>query len=302
MAHIILFENINFHGAHRHVVHDEPNLNASDDNFFNDRVSSLAILEGNWACYPDANFRGKPYPNILGPGLYPNVTAVKIKNDDMSSLLPVATAPNVHGDPFDNHILLFENANYHGAHKHVFTREPNLNASDDNFFNDRVSSLAIFQGNWRFYANSGFAKPPYPPVLGPVTDNVSGQRSPGGYPFVPNVGIKNDDMSSLEPVDDRPTVRNPERLQEGVILFENANFHGAHKHVLKGEPNLNAPDDNFFNDKVSSLAILSGQWEFWSDANFKPDNRGVVLNKNIYSFVGDVGIKNDDISSLRPLV
>jgi hypothetical protein len=91
MAHIILFENINFHGAHKHVVHDEPNLNASDDNFFNDRVSSLAVIEGNWAFYPDANFKGKPYPHILGPGLYPRVDAVQIKNDDMSSLLPVTT-------------------------------------------------------------------------------------------------------------------------------------------------------------------------------------------------------------------
>ena len=298
MAHIILFENINFHGAHKHVVQDEPNLNASDDNFFNDRVSSLAILEGNWAFYPDASFRGKPYPHILGPGLYPRVDAVQIRNDDMSSLLPVSTRPDAAGEPLDNHVLLFENASYHGAHKHVFTREPNLNASDDNLFNDRVSSLAVFQGNWRFYANSGFQKPPYPPVLGPATD-VAGQRNPGGYPFVPNVGIKNDDMSSLEPVTDRPTVRNPERLQEGVILFENAAFHGAHKHVLKGD-NLNASDDNFFNDKVSSLAVLSGQWEFFSDPGFQTNR--VLLNKGLYTFVGDVGIKNDDISSLRPLV
>jgi Beta/Gamma crystallin len=68
VAHIILFENINFHGAHKHVVPDEPSLNASDDNFFNDRVSSLAIVEGDWAFYPDANFRRKPNPNILGLG------------------------------------------------------------------------------------------------------------------------------------------------------------------------------------------------------------------------------------------
>jgi hypothetical protein len=27
MAPIILFEHINFHGPHKHVVHDEPNLN-----------------------------------------------------------------------------------------------------------------------------------------------------------------------------------------------------------------------------------------------------------------------------------
>jgi hypothetical protein len=46
MAHIILFEHINFHGSHKHVLGKEPNLNADDDDFFNDRVSSMAILEG----------------------------------------------------------------------------------------------------------------------------------------------------------------------------------------------------------------------------------------------------------------
>jgi hypothetical protein len=297
MAHIILFEHINFHGAHKHVVHDEPNLNASDDSFFNDRVSSLAVIEGNWAFYPDANFRGRPYPVILGPGLYPRVDAVQIKNDDMSSLLPVTTPPTVRGAPLDNHILLFEHANYHGAHKHVFTPEPNLNASDDNYFNDRVSSLAIFQGNWLFFANSGFSPPPYPPVLGPA--EVVEQRRPGGYPFVPNVGIRNDDMSSLEPVNRQPTVRNPELLQEGVTLFEHASFHGAHKHVLRAEANLNAPDDNYFNDRVSSLVVFSGQWDFFRNSNFQT-SYGVVLSKNIYPFVGDVGIRNDDMSSLSP--
>jgi hypothetical protein len=298
MAHIILFENINFHGAHKHVLGQEPNLNAADDNFFNDRVSSMAILEGNWAFYPDYNFRGTPYPVILGPGLYSNVVNFHIKNDDMTSLLPVTTAPTMKGLPLDNHIILFENANYHGAHKHVFTAEPNLNASDDNFFNDRVSSLAIFQGDWAFYRDAGLAPATkYPPVLGPsMTSEV---RHPGGYPFVPNVGIKNDDMSSLQPVSAPATVRNPELLQEGVILFENASFHGAHKHVLRGEPNLNAADDNFFNDKVSSLAVFSGQWQFFSDAGFKRPE--ATLSKGIYPSVTAVGIKNDDMSSLQPL-
>jgi hypothetical protein len=129
---------------------------------------------------------------------------------------------------------------------------------------------------------------------------VVGQRHQGGYPFVPNVGIRNDDMSSLEPVNRQPTVRNPELLQEGVILFENASFHGAHKHVLKAEANLNAADDDYFNDKVSSLVVFSGQWDFFRNANFQT-SYGIVLSKNIYPYVGDVGIRNDDMSSLRPL-
>jgi Beta/Gamma crystallin len=128
---------------------------------------------------------------------------------------------------------------------------------------------------------------------------VLDQRRPGGYPFVTNVGISNDDMSSLEPVNQSATVRNPALIQEGVILFEHANYHGAHKHVLRDEANLNASDDHFFNDKVSSFIVFSGQWEFFRDYDFQ-NPYGVVLSKDIYSFVENVGIKNDDMSSLRP--
>ena len=139
MAHVILFEHAQFHGQHKHVFGAEPNLNAADDNYFNDKVSSLVVLEGNWAVFADSKFQ-KQYPPILGPGLYP-VLPAGVKNDDMSSLKPVDTGPTVFGDPVNSHVMLFEHANFHGGHKHVFTREPNLNGTDDNYFNDR--SLVI---------------------------------------------------------------------------------------------------------------------------------------------------------------
>ncbi len=44
MAHVILFEHAGFHGAHKHVFRDEPNLNAGDDNFFNDKTSLSSSL------------------------------------------------------------------------------------------------------------------------------------------------------------------------------------------------------------------------------------------------------------------
>ena len=48
-----------------------------------------------------------------------------------------------------------------------------------------------------------------------------------------------------------------------VILFEHSNFHGNHKHLFNTEANLNAQDDNWFNDKVSSFVILEGNWPFF---------------------------------------
>jgi hypothetical protein len=286
MAHIILFEHTNFHGAHKHVLSAEPALNAKEDNFFNDKVSSFAVLEGNWALYRDPGFQSQ-YQPILGPGLYPHLDAVQIKNDDMSSLQPVAARPTVSGPTVDKHILLFENSIFDGAHKHVFATEPNLNAQDDSFFNDKVSSLAVPQGNWVFYANSGLQPPSqYPPVLGS-----------GLYPRLP-AQIKNDDISSLQPTNIIATISG-DRLENQVLLFEHAGFRGAHRHVFVAEPNLNASDDNCFNDKVSSISVFSGEWSFFRDSNFI-NPYGTVLPKGTYPFVADVGFKNDDIFSLVP--
>jgi hypothetical protein len=84
------------------------------------------------------------------------------------------------------------------------------------------------------------------------------------------------------------------------VLFELANFHGAHRHVFPAEPNLAASDDPAFNNKTSSIVILEGDWEFFSDADFKTKVGG-TLGPGAYPFVANVGIKNDSISSLRPV-
>jgi Beta/Gamma crystallin len=186
-----------------------------------------------------------------------------------------------------SHVILFEHANYHGAHKHVFTAESNLNSGDDNFFNDKVSSIAILEGTWAFYRHAGFVGQ-YAQILGP-----------GLYSFVGNVDIQNDDISSLQPVSVRPTTFG-DPIEGDIILFEHANFHGAHKHVFKAEPDLNAADDNFFNDRVSSIAVLSARWAFFRNANFN-GQYAQILGPGLYSFVGNVDIQNDDMSSMKPM-
>ncbi len=147
------------------------------------------MIEDNWALYRDSGFRS-PYPPILGPGLYPRVDAVQIRNDDLSSLLPVASRPTVFGAPLDSHILLFEHANFHGAHKHIVAAEANLNASDDNFFSDKVSSIAVLSGEWLFCRDANF--------INPYRNGLALNK--GAYSFVGDVGINNDDMSSLRPI------------------------------------------------------------------------------------------------------
>lgn len=88
MAHAILFEHGQFHGAHKHFFAPYDNLNANDDSGFNDVASSIIVLEGNWEFFEDSGFQHKT-GKTLGPGLYPDLNQVDIRNDAISSLRPV---------------------------------------------------------------------------------------------------------------------------------------------------------------------------------------------------------------------
>ena len=185
----------------------------------------------------------------------------------------------------DSEIILFEHANYRGAHKHVYTAEPNLNAGDDSYFNDRVSSLVVLGGNWELCRHSNY-NTPYSVVLGP-----------GRYPWVGAIGITNDDMSSLRPTTRAATAQG-DVLHAHAILFEHINFRGAHKHVFAEERSLAMPEDSLFNDRTSSIAIFSGTWEFFRHINFI-DRYPASLGEGLHPWVVNASIQNDALSSLR---
>jgi hypothetical protein len=88
MSHVILFEHWWFHGNHKHVFGREPNLDADDDDSFNDEVSSIVVLEGQWQFFRHVNF--VDFLGHLGPGVYPWVEDVGIPNDQISSLFPTS--------------------------------------------------------------------------------------------------------------------------------------------------------------------------------------------------------------------
>ncbi|MEI6847427.1 MAG: beta/gamma crystallin-related protein [Chlorobiaceae bacterium] len=83
-----------------------------------------------------------------------------------------------------------------------------------------------------------------------------------------------------------------------IVLFEHANFHGAHKHLFASEPNLNAPDDNYFNDKISSFVVVSGQWQFFKDLNYS-GLASRIFGPGVYNWVESYGFPNDTITSVR---
>jgi beta/gamma crystallin len=299
MAHIILYKDDNFHGLHKHVFASEPDLNNSDetsildpvagDRNFNDAVSSLVVVEQNWLTFDDANYqppKREPAHPVLGPGLYSYVGLVGILNDSMSSLETVDNDPTVVGAPLDNHVILFEHAHFRGRHKHVFTAEPALDEQDQ----FGISSIAVLKGNWEFYGEPGlYDQSKYPPVLGP-----------GGYPFVGDVQIANDGLESLQPTSARPTVQSLVVVDQGVFLFEHQYFHGNHRHVVDKEPNLNAPEDNDFNDKgTQSLVVRDRQWYLYRDWNLQNPYPVAAIPAQ-YSDLSTLGI-HEDLSSLQPV-
>ncbi len=85
-----------------------------------------------------------------------------------------------------------------------------------------------------------------------------------------------------------------------IIVFEHANFRGHHRHIFGMEKNLNHPEDNSLNDKISSFIVLSGHWRFYRHHNYTAPLGG-NYGPGEYRWVEAVGIKNDDVSSLRSI-
>ena len=85
-------------------------------------------------------------------------------------------------------IIVFEHANFRGHHRHIFDAEPNLNDGEDSTLNDAVSSFVILEGTWEFFRHANF-NTRYAPRGGPL--------GPGRYPWVGDLDIENDQMSSL---------------------------------------------------------------------------------------------------------
>jgi len=84
----IVFENTGFGGEHRHFFASDPDLTVGN-NFWNDRISSIAVISGNWSFYADPVGKGTPAnlkPVTLGPGVYPDVTRVRIEDNSISQI------------------------------------------------------------------------------------------------------------------------------------------------------------------------------------------------------------------------
>ncbi|MDZ7951334.1 beta/gamma crystallin-related protein [Nostoc sp. DedQUE09] len=76
-------------------------------------------------------------------------------------------------------------------------------------------------------------------------------------------------------------------------VFTDANFSGLASTIFSDDIGLF--DLNNFNDKISSIKVFSGQWTFWSDANYS--GVGIILNPGDYATIPPEF--NDVISSAK---
>lgn len=77
---------------------------------------------------------------------------------------------------------------------------------DDDDFNDAVRSTSILAGSWWFYSDAGFSGLYLPDPL-----------PPGNYPDIGQAGLRDDDMSSLQPAF-AETVTNGDTILGEIIL------------------------------------------------------------------------------------
>ena len=84
---IKLYEHGNYGGESVHIVADTESLGG----LFNDKASSLVVESGEWRLWDAFYFKG--HSVVVGPGAYPDIAALRIAHDIVSSLEIVKPDP-----------------------------------------------------------------------------------------------------------------------------------------------------------------------------------------------------------------
>jgi hypothetical protein len=176
-------------------------------------------------------------------------------------------------------LALYENDGYGGRSQRFYDQQNDLGNVR---FNDRASSAVVRSGNWQLCDDNDFR----------------GQcitLNPGSYPSLRDLGM-NRRVSSVRPINSGSAGGSWGGGWGGsnaaVELFEHNDYAGRSV-AINGSPDLS---NRGFNDKVSSVIIRSGRWEFCTDADFR--GRCITLGPGSYRDIGQQGL-NDQISSFR---
>lgn len=236
---LIIYEHIHFNGEHRHIY-----TNSEFSLFtFNQKVSSIEILDGEYEFYDQTHFTGAVLK--LGKGSYPNLVE-RGWNDRILSIKRISSKNvNTRG------MILYADKDFKGAHKHIMHHTSQL--SDDGW-NDRVSSIQIVSGQWQIFSDAGFS-------------GNSVLLGPGIYPNASAIGLSDNTISSIRLVNEQ--AQGP--ILEEMIVFDAHSFSGSHLHLVSsGIRNLS---DHGWNDRILSLIVLRGaDWMLFRDWDWNGPN------------------------------
>ena len=81
-----------------------------------------------------------------------------------------------------------------------------------------------------------------------------------------------------------------------IVIYTDKDFQGESLRT-----NLDSNLGSAFNDKISSIVVVSGTWQFFRHADYgkDPGDADWILTPGKYPWVGAVGIPNDQITSFR---
>jgi hypothetical protein len=78
-----------------------------------------------------------------------------------------------------------------------------------------------------------------------------------------------------------------------IVAFDNEGLLGDHIHIFGDTPDLGK-----WGNSMSSMVILSGQWEFFDEEHFKGTSIG-TRGPGVYMNLKEAGLKDNSISSMR---
>ncbi len=177
-------------------------------------------------------------------------------------------------------VTFYEHEGFQGR---SFTTQKQINNFSRYGFNDRASSVAVVGDRWEVCQDVRF----------------KGQcvvLRPGRYPSLAAMGL-NDRVSSVRAVsrnariDDRRYAPAPIAAQ--IVFYEHEGFQGR---SFTTEKEVGDFSRYGFNDRASSVAVLSDRWEVCQDARFM--GQCVVLRPGRYPSLAAMGL-NDRVSSVR---
>lgn len=177
-------------------------------------------------------------------------------------------------------ITLFRDVNFGGRAVTLWPCGTSSLGKDYNF-NDQASSIRVTGGTWLLYDDDGYSGNVY--VV-----------TPGEYPYPDRWGGANDRLSSLRPLPGNPG-------DEMILLFQDGNYGGRMLTFTGPQPNFVDID---FNDLVSSVIVLGGNWSLYKDINFtgtgwRLDATSGPLRNGFIPSAGSF-FDNDQVSSIQP--